>query len=501
MPNPTDKIYIENSSGVAANRDYPLVAAMGNNALTKPYMINENFQDLITANTRRPDASYDLSSIDPVAQNQFLNIPSFLYYPQDLGRNQRYHHFMTFNIYQGSSDQTRLAQRTLNQMTSAFLAKGSESSLPLAQSGSQLPGSSNYVTLAQAGFTSGQILQFLKSFQGSDDRALHGFGITSDERINSFEQVLQGRIQNLFNNNDGNFVVAIWDTAIEFFGGLGEQVFGYYTELLESSTRDNLDPANQPKRNFDEVGVSGRKVNKQKSEQNILLANRRFTFANVKSKDTICLYMPLKFTVNDQLVYSEEDMAGAKGIFDTFLGKRGGFSAVFEKAGTKTVSDMVDKVAGKINLDNVNLQSVRNAATRSVSNPRREVMFKDVGIRQHSFSFDFYPKNSPEAQTVLDIIKLLRYHAYPGLRGGGGHFFTFPAEFEVTFNMISPEGIVQVNDNLPKLARLALQSVNVDYSAAGDYKTFPDGKPAFIKMDLQFQEMEQLTNEHIIHGY
>jgi hypothetical protein len=57
------------------------------------------------------------------------------------------------------------------------------------------------------------------------------------------------------------------------------------------------------------------------------------------------------------------------------------------------------------------------------------------------------------------------------------------------------------NDNLPKLARLALQSVAVDYAAAGDFKTFPDGKPAFIRLDLGFQEMEQLTNEHIIHGY
>ena len=502
MPNQTDKIYTENSSTAVGNRDYPLVAAMGNNAFTKPYMINENFQDLITANTRRPNASYDLSSIDPKAQNDFLDIPSFLYYPQDLGRNQRYHHFMTFNIYQGTSDQTRLVQRNINQMTSAYLAKGGG-----LQFGSQIKGDSgvdaNYVTLMQAGFTAGQIQEFLKSFEGSS-AALRAFGITSDERINQFEQVLQGKIQNLFNESqaDGSGLLgAVYDTATGFFGDLGKEVYGYLAELLEATNRDMLDPANQTKRNFDEVGASGKKVNRQKSEQNILLANRRFNFTNVKSKDTICLYMPLKFSISDQLIYSEEDMSGAKGVMDTLVGKRGGFSGVFEKAGTKTISDMVDKLATGINLEATNIQAVRNAATRSVSNPRREVMFKDVGIRSHSFSFDFYPKNATEAQTVLDIIKLLRYHAYPGLRGGGGHFFTFPAEFEVAFNTISPEGIVMTNDNLPKLARLALQSVVVDYAAAGDFKTFPDGKPAFIHLDLGFQEMEQLTNEHIIHGY
>lgn len=502
MPNQTDKIYIENSSTAVGNRDYPLVAAMGDNSRSKPYMRNENFQDLITANTRRPDASYDLSSIDPKAQNEFLDIPSFLYYPQDLGRNQRYHHFMTFNIYQGTSDQTRLVQRNINQMTSAMLAKGGG-----LQFGSQIKGSetidSNYVTLTQAGFSPEQIQEFLKSFEGSS-AALRAFGITSDERINSFEQALQGKLQNLFHESKAegsNVVGALYDTVTGFFGDAGKEAFGYFVELLEATNRDMLDPANQPKRNFDEVGVSGKKVNRQKSEQNILLANRRFTFANVKSKDTICLYMPLKFSINDQLVYSEEEMAGAKGVMDALMGKRGGFSGVFEKAGTKTISDMVDKLATGINLESTNIQAVRNAATRSVSNPRREVMFKDVGIRSHSFSFDFYPKNADEAQTVLNIIKLLRYHAYPGLRGGGGHFFTFPAEFEVTFNTITPEGIVATNDNLPKLARLALQAVSVDYAAAGDYKTFPDGKPAFIHLDLQFQEMEQLTNEHIIHGY
>jgi hypothetical protein len=96
---------------------------------------------------------------------------------------------------------------------------------------------------------------------------------------------------------------------------------------------------------------------------------------------------------------------------------------------------------------------------------------------------------------------MLRYHAHPGLRGGGGHFFTFPAEFQVSFNTITEDGIVLTNDNLPKLPRLALQSISVDYSDAGDFKTFTDAKPAFIRLDLQFQEMEQLTNEHIIHGY
>jgi hypothetical protein len=259
--------------------------------------------------------------------------------------------------------------------------------------------------------------------------------------------------------------------------------------------------------NSEEVGVrknqdgTSRKVNKPLNEQMILLANRRFNLANVKSKDTICLYMPQKIAFNDNLIYSEEDMGMSKVVLDSVLMKRGSISAGVEKVAVGGVANLINQATGMVGLEGVNLQAVRNAATRSVANPRREAMFRDVGLRTHSFSFQFAPRNPDEAEMVLNIIRMFRYHAHPGLRGGGGHFFTFPAEFQVSFHTITEGGIVLTNDNLPKLPRLALQSISVDYSDAGDFKTFTDAKPAFIRLDLQFQEMEQLTNEHIIHGY
>jgi hypothetical protein len=252
---------------------------------------------------------------------------------------------------------------------------------------------------------------------------------------------------------------------------------------------------------YERRGISGRKVNRPKWEQNILLANRRFGYANVKSKDTICLYMPLKITANDQLIYSDEDMGMMRSLISAVTLQRGGVSSVVEKAGTQAIANLINQATGMLGIEAANIQAARNASTRSVTNPRREMMFKDVGIRNHSFTFEFAPKNPREAQTVLDIIRMFRYHAYPALRGGGGHFFKFPAEFEATFFTITDAGAAVVNDHLPKLPRLALAGVNVDYSAAGDFKTFHDSKPAFITMTLEFQEMEQLNNEHIVHGY
>ena len=315
-------------------------------------------------------------------------------------------------------------------------------------------------------------------------------------------------------NEDGAVIGAggaVLDVGAEIF----RQAKTYFESFIISEQRNYFDGLTASN-NFEQVGISGKKVRRNKNEQSILLANRRFNFANTKSKDTICLYMPQKIMFNDQLLYSEEEMGNAKLALQTAMGKRGAPSALLEKAGTNKISSIVDQITQGIGLGPVNLQGVRNATTRTVSNPRREALFKDVGIRSHSFTFEFAPRNSQEADTVLNIIRMLRYHAYPGLLGGGGHFYTFPAEFEMTFYTVSKAitsttrsglaqadsfGAVTVNDNLPRMPRLALVSVTVDYSNAGDYKTFHDGKPAFIRLDLQFQEMEQLTNEHIIHGY
>jgi hypothetical protein len=500
--NAVGRVYTENQ-GIANDLEFPLIAAIGKEAV-KPFNTTDTLQDLITRNAR-DNANYDpnLQDIDLEAKNGFLDIPSFLSYPQDLGRNRRHHHFMVFNIYQGSSDNVRLVQREIKQMESALLAKG-QSGIG-SQDASKDSADNSRRVLTEAGFPPEQIEEFVRAFVGATGD-LVVFGITADERINVFEELFLGKIQalsaaNAEKNGDGN--VGLGDIASAFaetaVDGIGE-LWDYFAQYFEASLRDNLDPRNQPKRNDSQVGVSGRRVNRAKKERNLLLANRRFNFANVKSKDTICLYMPLKITFNDQLMYAEEEMGGAKQLIDSLVLKRGSVSGLIEKAGTNKLADIA-AMGSQLGIENVNVQGLRNAVTRSTTNPRREMMFKDVGMRSHSFSYEFAPRNEQEAQTVLDIIRMLRYHAYPGLLGGGGHFFTFPAEFEATFYTIAENGAVLVNDNLPKLPKLALQSVNVDYSGAGDFKTFSDAKPAFIRLELQFTEMEQLTNEHIIHGY
>jgi hypothetical protein len=454
---PNNKIYSENQT-VPTQLEYPILGAAGAGARGRDNVSfyrsgQSSIEELLNTtsvggnlgNDRVLDSTTPIQ-IDPDEKNEILGIPSFLSYPSDLGKNRRFHHFIVFNIYQGESDQTRIQNRKT----------------------------------------------------AIDDAVynLNDAGVPID--------LSAGRLQQIIGGEGGPQLTA--------------------DQVLRSPTPNTVADANQNPRNFNQRGASGRLLNKSREENAILLANRRFNTANIKSKDTICLYMPQKFTINDQLIYSEEDMGTTKLLYDAVTGKRGSAGALVEKVGRKTVAEMVSRLGeGTGSLLNeggnvlpglgalgaavnelaqeTNILAARALTTRQISNPRKEMMFRDVGLRTHSFSFDFMPRNEKEAETALNIIRMLRYHAYPGL-AKSGHFFTFPAEFDLTFyTILGDSGMVTVNDNLPKLPKLALQSVSVDFSAAGDFKTFTDAKPAFIRIELGFQEMEQLTNEHIVRGY
>lgn len=435
---------------------------------------------------------FDLA--DTTNRNEFISVPSFLYYPSDLARNRRYHHFIVFNIYQGTSDQIRMETRNTALAESIINASGG------VQFGGSLDGSEliDEIVMTNVGMTANQIEQYFKA-----KKAGFPLGPVSDARYNTWDAVLQGEITNLVRRAiDGDTITVatvegVWAGLTGLFTSVKKDATDFLESVLQRETMDMW----LNEKDTNERGINGQKIRRSRSERGILVANQRFTIAKNKSKDTISLYMPQKIAINDQLVYQEEEMGMAKTLLGAIAGKRGAGSALIEKAGTNFVAGIINKATNFAGVEDFNLQAVRNAATRSVSNPRREVMFRDVGIRSHTFSFEFSPRNSDEARTVLDIIRMFRFHAYPGLRGGGGHFFTFPAEFEASFMAIDDYGIITENNNLPRLPRLALTTVSVDYSGGGDFKTFKDAIPAFIKVDLGFQEMEQLTSEHIIHGY
>lgn len=120
--NRNNRVYTESQS-IPFDTEFPNIGAFGPSS-QKPFEGSENLSSIISNDGNDPGRrSQDLKDINPSGRNNILDIPSFLFYPQDLGKNRRHHHFITFNIYQGTSDEVRLQTRENNLKTAVLSSK------------------------------------------------------------------------------------------------------------------------------------------------------------------------------------------------------------------------------------------------------------------------------------------------------------------------------------------------------------------------------------------
>ena len=131
-------------------------------------------------------------------------------------------------------------------------------------------------------------------------------------------------------------------------------------------------------------------------------------------------------------------------------------------------------------------------------NPNTEMVFKSVPLREFQFPYEFAPKNEQEKDEVQRIIEIFKFNMMPEKKGAG--YLTAPNQFQITY--MYRDG---ANMYVPKVARCALRSMNLDYAPEGVFTTFKgDDKgaaPVLTKMDLDFVEMEIMTKETVAIGH
>ena len=141
-----------------------------------------------------------------------------------------------------------------------------------------------------------------------------------------------------------------------------------------------------------------------------------------------------------------------------------------------------------------------NKAFARADNPYMEVLFDKVSMREFSYNFTFVPKNEREQDDVKRIIQLFRFHMAPELRADHNRFMTLPSEFDIHYMYQAADGKASENDYYNKISTCVLTDCKVDYTPDG-VKSFEDGSPTQIKMDLTFQETEMMTKGRIDEGY
>lgn len=143
-------------------------------------------------------------------------------------------------------------------------------------------------------------------------------------------------------------------------------------------------------------------------------------------------------------------------------------------------------------------------------NPMLEMSFGGTQNREFQFQFRFAPRNIKEAEEVLNIIKMFRFHSHaestgggrdPITEGSGTRYLIPPNHFEIQF-LRRVNGRFEENTSMPRITTCMLTSVSTDYASQLDtFSTFRDGKPISISLDLQFVESVVLTKNDIRKGY
>ena len=78
------------------------------------------------------------------------------------------------------------------------------------------------------------------------------------------------------------------------------------------------------------------------------------------------------------------------------------------------------------------VKSVLSASAKVALNPFREVLFEAIDFRSFNFKYRLMPRNKNESQRIFEIIKLFKFHMHPEL-SENRLFFIYPAEFQIAY--------------------------------------------------------------------
>lgn len=136
-------------------------------------------------------------------------------------------------------------------------------------------------------------------------------------------------------------------------------------------------------------------------------------------------------------------------------------------------------------------------------NPGVEVLFTTTFLRTFVFDVLMAPRNENESETLLQIIRALKFHSSPELNygsvfgdAGAGLTWIPPAEFDITFFKHGEENL-----NIPRINTCVMERLEIDYAPTGVYSTFRNGHPVMIRLGMAFRELEPISKLRVTQGF
>lgn len=195
----------------------------------------------------------------------------------------------------------------------------------------------------------------------------------------------------------------------------------------------------------------------------------------------ICLYMPANVSNTYSVDWASEDMTNASI----------GTEVVDGVIGTGTLSSAANAAAtGGIAKTILGTSYGQFLLGKTPGNAKEEQLFKAVNFRTFQFEYKFAPKDRAEADSVLNIIRMFRYHMLPEYADESKFVFVYPSRFQIQYLIDGAP-----NNNLEKQMTCVLTNMTVSYSDGDQFATFNDGMPTRVNMSLQFKEITLPTKE------
>ena len=144
------------------------------------------------------------------------------------------------------------------------------------------------------------------------------------------------------------------------------------------------------------------------------------------------------------------------------------------------------------NKANINIGGLIEAGSRTVLNPRKEMLFKSVKYRSFEYSWIFAPNNASECKMVLEIIRIFKQHLHPTMEMNS-FYMRYPSEFLISYHF---NGSKENNSYLHNIGNCALTDLHIGYGK-GSFSTLANGMPTSVSVAMSFMELEPLSRNRL----
>jgi hypothetical protein len=230
--------------------------------------------------------------------------------------------------------------------------------------------------------------------------------------------------------------------------------------------------------------------------------SRGFALSTPKDKPTAQIILPIPSNLSETfgVDYDTPALGPIVGALagGTLAGQRQAqdFAGGEEKA-QKTIANMAGPILGAAGMSAISAVSekvapgsgekanaIASIAAGVAPNPHLAVVLRNVGLREHSFSYRLAPNSAAELAKVKEIIRQLKLRMLPGVTEGADALFTYPDVCDISFATGTMESY--------RIKRCVLKNLSVNYAPNGP-AFFKSGDPVIVEIAMTFMEMSVFT--------